>query len=65
MEKENGFTKMFNETIQKVLDDFIKSEDSDRSDIEIYVFPQIWGSTALGYNGIGGQGHLQQISVIQ
>lgn len=24
-------------------------------DFEAYVFPQIWGSTALGFGGIGGQ----------
>lgn len=24
-------------------------------EVEVYVFPQIWGSTALGFNGIGGQ----------
>ena len=23
-------------------------------DIEVYMFPQLWGSTALGYGGIGG-----------
>lgn len=24
-------------------------------DIEMYMFPQMWGSTALGFGGIGGQ----------
>lgn len=24
-------------------------------DVEMYMFPQIWGSTALGFGGIGGQ----------
>lgn len=25
------------------------------SDFEVYVFPQTWGSTALGFGGCGGQ----------
>lgn len=25
------------------------------SDIEWYAFPQVWGSTALGFGGMGGQ----------
>lgn len=24
-------------------------------EIEMYMFPQVWGSTALGFGGIGGQ----------
>ena len=23
-------------------------------DVEVYLFPQTWGSTALGYGGVGG-----------
>lgn len=35
-----------------------KKEYKDYScmpDFDIYVFPQIWGTTALGFSGIGGE----------
>ncbi len=28
--------------------------NNKRDDIEVYSFPQCWGSTALGYSGVGG-----------
>ena len=39
----------------KEFDEYIEQKYRTYSDIEIYSFPQIWGSTALGYGGIGGQ----------
>ena len=45
---------MFNETITNQIKEFAKLDDSYIDEIEIYVFPQMWGSTALGYSGIGG-----------
>ena len=46
---------MFNDKIEQILKDFAQLENFDKSDIEIYVFPQNWGNTALGYRGVGGQ----------
>ena len=31
------------------------SKKPQEIDLEVYVFPEIWGSTALGFNGLGGQ----------
>ena len=31
------------------------SLEDDSEDYELYSFPQTWGSTALGFSGIGGQ----------
>jgi hypothetical protein len=36
-------------------DQYIKEHYKQYSEIEVYSFPQGWGSTALGYGGIGGQ----------
>jgi hypothetical protein len=47
------YKEMFNETIEKILMEFIKSENSYKDEIEVYMFPQMWGSTALGYSGMG------------
>lgn len=33
---------------------YIKHEYRTNPEIEVYSFPQTWGSTALGYGGIGG-----------
>ena len=33
----------------------IKEEYKTYPEVEVYSFPQGWGSTALGYGGIGGQ----------
>ena len=37
----------------------IKENDRERrpneDEIEVYSFPQTWGSTALGFGGVGGQ----------
>ena len=30
-------------------------EEYTHPEIEMYMFPQIWGSTSLGFGGIGGQ----------
>jgi hypothetical protein len=35
-----------------------------RHDIEVYMFPQMWGSTALGYGGIGGAAMTTAYTVI-
>ncbi len=32
-----------------------KSRRPEPYDVEVVMFPQMWGSTALGYGGIGGQ----------
>lgn len=40
--------------INKLLEDF-QIDIKEPDDFEVYVFPQTWGSTALGYGGIGGQ----------
>lgn len=39
---------MFEELIEKL-------GSISHNDVEIYSFPQTWGSTALGFGGIGGQ----------
>lgn len=33
----------------------IKERRPYESEIEVYMFPQTWGSTTLGFGGIGGQ----------
>ena len=33
-------------------------------DIEMYMFPQTWGSTALGFGGIGGQAMTSAYTVV-
>lgn len=35
--------------------DYTKSPRPSLDDFEIYTFEQIWGSTALGFGGVGGQ----------
>lgn len=45
---------MFSEEIKQILLDFAITDGCEPRDIEIYVFPQTWGSTAGGYNGAGG-----------
>lgn len=35
--------------------DYTKNPKPDFDDFEIYIFEQTWGSTALGFPGIGGQ----------
>jgi hypothetical protein len=42
--------------INKRVEDFQNElkEQKLYDDIDVYVFPQTWGSTALGYGGIGG-----------
>ena len=50
-----------NEMIEEVKVDFQNKTGHELTDMEIsydvtlYTFPQIWGSTALGFTGIGGQ----------
>lgn len=39
--------------INKLLEQFKMGCQYD--DFDVYVFPQTWGSTALGYGGFGGQ----------
>jgi hypothetical protein len=44
--------------INKLVSEFeqyIKEEYKQHPEVEVYSFPQGWGSTALGYGGIGGQ----------
>lgn len=50
-----------NEMIEEVKVDFLNKTGHELRDTEIsyyvtlYSFPQTWGSTALGFTGIGGQ----------
>lgn len=50
-----------NEMIEEVKVDFQNKTGHELTDMEIsydvtlYTFPQTWGSTALGFTGIGGQ----------
>lgn len=32
-----------------------RGEEYRHPELEVQVFPQVWGSTALGFGGIGGQ----------
>lgn len=43
--------------VERVLADAVKrhGEDLVPTDFEWYAFPQVWGSTALGLGGFGGQ----------
>jgi hypothetical protein len=36
----------------------------DLSELEVYSFPQTWGSTALGFDGIGGSAMTTALTVI-
>jgi aspartate aminotransferase-like enzyme len=36
----------------------------DLSELEIYSFPQTWGSTALGFDGIGGSAMTTALTVV-
>jgi aspartate aminotransferase-like enzyme len=36
----------------------------DLSELEVYSFPQTWGSTALGFDGIGGSALTTALTVI-
>jgi len=55
---------MFNEKINKILEDFAKEENCNNEDITFYIFPQTWGSTSLGYGGWGGQAITQSHTII-
>ena len=33
-------------------------------ELDIYVFPQVWGSTALGFGGIGGQAMTKALTTV-
>lgn len=35
--------------------DYTETPRPDLDDFELYTFEQVWGSTALGFGGIGGQ----------
>lgn len=40
------------------------SRRPNEREIEIYSFPQTWGSTALGFGGVGGQAFTTAITVV-
>lgn len=48
--------------INVLVDNFKKDIQND--DIEVYVFPQVWGSTALGYGGIGGSAMTSSSTIV-
>ena len=55
----NKLTKTAKELLQIEEDlrfrlDYSKGEKPTVDDFELYVFEQIWGSTALGFPGVGG-----------
>ncbi len=41
--------------INNFIKEYCEENKATREEIEVYVFPQTWGSTALGFGGIGGQ----------
>lgn len=41
-----------------------KTRRSNLNEIEIYSFPQTWGSTALGFGGIGGAAMTTALTVV-
>jgi len=40
--------------IDTLIDKFWKELGVHNCDVEVFVFPQLWGSTALGYFALGG-----------
>ena len=41
-----------------------KFEPVHTQELDIYTFPQIWGSTALGFGGIGGQAMTKALTTV-
>lgn len=39
-------------------------EDIKWSELDVYMFPQTWGSTTLGFGGIGGQAFTRAYTVV-
>lgn len=58
---------MYNHTdfsiINTLLDNFQK-DLKERDDIDVYVFPQTWGNTALGYGGVGGSAMTSDSTIV-
>lgn len=51
--------------LEKCKDDaFTRWNEWDQNSLEVYAFPQIWGSTALGFNGIGGSAMTSDTTVV-
>jgi hypothetical protein len=48
----------------QVADGPLKTKRLDDSDIDVYCFPQIWGSTALGFGGWGGSSITSAVTVV-
>lgn len=67
---EPHYNRMLN--LQAVVNTFIilsrhvyKFEDTTYAkDLSIYTFPQVWGSTTLGFNGIGGQAMTKALTMV-
>lgn len=56
----NKLTKMAKELLQIEDDlpfrfDYSKGDSPEIDDFDLYTFEQVWGSTALGFGGMGGQ----------
>lgn len=41
--------------INELVCDYCKENKTHMDDVDVCVFPQTWGSTALGFGGVGGQ----------
>jgi hypothetical protein len=55
---ENLLTKIARESLEINSDIWVRFNDRNNTridDFDLYTFEQVWGSTALGFGGIGGQ----------
>lgn len=60
MSKEEQGEAMKNDTVPRVY----KTRRPTVDDVEVVMFPQTWGSTALGYGGMGGAAMTPAYTVI-
>lgn len=50
--------------INELILEFAAKHNAKESDINVQVFPQVWGSTALGFDGIGGQAFTKSHTIV-
>jgi hypothetical protein len=64
--KFNSFTKVEQSELRKnsMIPVVEFSRRPAQSELEVFVFPQTWSSTALGYPGIGGQSMTSAYTVV-
>jgi hypothetical protein len=60
LSKEEQLDAIKNNTVPGVM----KTRRPREDDVEVYLFPQTWGSTALGYGGIGGSAMTTAYTVV-